>query len=143
MDVDEDERGPEMVVQGVDGVDQMFARFVHEPDQRVLAGYQTLGEVRVAEAFCNSGQKSLHIGDGRQMRLHARSPALVLSAEIDVVVENLRLLFWCQLPYVDDGTAVGELREVSLPETTLRGFVDVFAGGQQKAVAVGDRGAQL
>ena len=77
------------------------------------------------------------------MRFNARTPTLALLPEIDVVVEDLRLLFEGQLADVDDGAPVGELRKVALPQPASSSFINMLPRGQQEAVAVLDRRAQL
>ena len=100
----------------------------HSPED--VEGHREQGELHIASPHAALiGQDRLHIdcGDRRQVRLDAGAPALALLAEVDVVVEDLRLLLQGQLTDVHDGAAIGELREIALAEPAARRLVDVLA----------------
>ncbi len=54
LDVNEDERGLQLIIQRVDGIDQVLGGLFHEPNERAFARREPLGEVWVTKTFSDS-----------------------------------------------------------------------------------------
>lgn len=114
MNIDEDEGCLEVVVQRVDGVDEMLARFLHELDERAFAGRQAFRKVWIPHALGDARKEPGYGGDCLEMRLYTRPPTLGLGAEIHIIIKDLRLLIDRQFPDIDHRAFVRKLRKVSL-----------------------------
>ncbi len=115
MYIDENESGLQLVVKGIDGVNEMLAWFFHKRTSVLSHAAPNFCEIWIAKTFGDTGQKSRNASNRIQVRLDVRTPALALLAEVDMVVEDLRLLLESKLAHVDHRASVGELCEIALP----------------------------
>lgn len=127
MNVDEDERRSKRVIQRIDGIDQMFTRLLHEPDDFGSRGRKALRERWITQALSDPWKKFPNLRGGRQVGLYISFPALRLTTKIDVIVKDLGFLGRRQVADIDNGSLVDEYGQIALAESDLGGFVDVKA----------------